>query len=169
MLDLDANQIEVDLAEYAILQVELARIEFELDVEALFNADLHLDRLVDLGLLASVAYNEFLFLGDPIIRPVDNDGDVVAKLDDDAIVAFKLLLDTVELEIVRHIVSEGAGWLQVSHNLEECEVLVLVVSVLNDADELDPDTLMVNALILVQCDLDLALDVFSILKFKYRC
>ena len=143
--------------------MELARIEFELDVKTLFNADLHLDWLVDLGLLASVAHNEFLFLGDPIIRPVDNDGDVVAQLDDNAIVAFKLLLDAVELEIVRHIVSERAGRLQVSHNLQECEVLILVVEVLNDADELDSDTLMVNSLILVLCDLDLALDVFSIL------
>ena len=143
--------------------MELALIEFELDVEALFNADLHLDRLVDFGLLTSVAHDEFLFLGDPIIRPVDNDKDVVAQPDDDSVIALKLLFDAVELEIVRHIVSEGTGRLQVSHNLQEGKVLVLVVEVLDDADELDPDTLMVDALILVQCDLHLTLDIFSVL------
>lgn len=143
--------------------MELALIKFELDVEALFDADLHLDGLVHFGLLARVAHNEFLFFGDPIIRPVDDDEDVVAQLNDNSVIALKLLLYAVELEIMRHIVSERAGRLQVSHNLQEGEVLILVELVLNDADELDSDTLMIDTLILVQCDLHLALNIFSIL------
>lgn len=132
-------------------------------MKALFDADLHLDRLVHFGLLARVANDEFLFLGDPIIRPVDNDEDVVAQLNDDSVVALELLLYAVELEIVRDIVSERTGRLEISHNLQEGEVLILVKLVLNDADELDSNALMVDTLILVQCDLHLAFNVFSIL------
>ena len=86
--------------------MELALIEFELNVEAFFDADLHLNGLVHLWLLACIAHDEFLFLGDSIIRPIDDHEYVVAQLDHNAVVALELLLHAVELKVVRDVVSE---------------------------------------------------------------
>ena len=84
--------------------MELALVEFELDMQTFFNADLHLDRLVHFGLLTRVAYDEFFLLRNPIIRPIDNDEDVVPQLDDDSVIALELLFHAIELEVVRHVV-----------------------------------------------------------------
>lgn len=100
VLDFDSHQVEVDLAENAVLEVEFTLVEFELDVQTLLYADLHFDWLVRLRLLSLIADNKLLLLGDFIIVPVDDHVDVVPQPYHDAVVGLKLLLDSVELEIV---------------------------------------------------------------------
>ena len=75
-----------------------------------------------------------------------------------------MFFHTIELEIVGHIVCQSTWRLEVSHYLKEGRVLVLVELVLNYADELDTNTLMVDALALVQVYCHFALDVFTILQ-----
>jgi len=52
--------------------------------------------------------------------------------------------------------------------LQKGGVLVLVVQILNDADKLDAYAEVVDALVLVERDGDLPLDVFSVLHFWIR-
>ena len=164
MLDFDAHQVEENLAEDAVLEVELGAVELELDVEALFYSDLHLDRFVFGRFGSRVGDNELLLLGDPVIIAVDHHVDVVPQPDYDSIVAFELFLDPVELEIVLNIVCKLPGWLQVSDNLKERAILVLIIEIFNDPDKLDPDAEVVNPFVLVESDGHLSLDVFSVLK-----
>ena len=130
MLDFDSHQVEVDLSEDAVLQVELALVELELNVEAFLDADLHFNRLVGLRLLALVADNELFLLGDFIIVPVDDDVDVVPQPYHDAVVGLELLLNSVELEVVRNILGQCAGRFQVPNDLQKYRILVLVVQIL---------------------------------------
>jgi len=43
VLDFNSHQIEKDLAENAVFQMEFAEIEFEFNVQTLFDAHLHFD------------------------------------------------------------------------------------------------------------------------------
>ena len=60
--------------------------ELKLDVKALFNADLHLDRIVLLGLDSQVLNDEFFFLRDSIIVSIDHHIDEVAQPNDNPVV-----------------------------------------------------------------------------------
>ena len=142
--------------------------ELEFDVEALFNADLHLNRRVLARLLAHVLHDELFLLRDAIIVAIDDDVDEVAQPHHDAVVGFELLFNAIEREVVRHVVSERTGRLQVSHELQEDAVLVFVVEVPYDPDKLDTDTEMVQLLVLVQVDHDLATNILSILHKHIR-
>ena len=62
VLDLDADEQEVDLADDDVVQVVLRLVVLELDVEALLDADLHLDRRVRFRGRLGDLYNKFLFL-----------------------------------------------------------------------------------------------------------
>ena len=42
MFNLNPDQVEIDFAEDAVFQVELALVEFEFNMQALFNANFHL-------------------------------------------------------------------------------------------------------------------------------
>jgi len=143
--------------------VELAAVELELDVEALLDAHLHLDGPVVVGLSPAVRHYELLLLRYAVVVPVDHHVNVVPQPDDDSVVALKLFFDPIELEVILDIVRQSSGWLQVTDDLEERGVLVLVIEVLDDADELDADAQVVDALVLVQSYGYLALDVFAIL------
>ena len=164
VLDLNAHQVEEDLAQDTVFEVELAKVEFKLDVQALLDAHLHLDRPVLIWLRARVSHYELLFLGYPVVVSVDYHVDVVPQPYHDSIVAFILLFNPVELEVVLYIVCQGPRWLKVSDYLEKRGILGFVVKVLDDADELDSDAQVVDALALVEGDGYLPFYVFPILN-----
>ena len=91
--------------------------ELKLDVKALFNADLHLDRIVLLGLDTQVLNDELFFLRDSIIVTIDHHIDKVSQPNDNAVVWLKLFFDTIEREIIGHVVCEWTRWLQVTNKL----------------------------------------------------
>jgi len=163
VFDLNSDEVEEDLAENAVLEVELAAVELELNVEALFDAHLHLDRSVLVWLGARVGHYELFFLRYAVVIAVDHHVDVVPKTDYDPVVAFKLFLDPVELEVILDIVSKGPRRLKVSDDLKESRVLVLVVEVLDDSNEFDSDAQVVNAFVLVEGDGHLTFNVLSVL------
>ena len=80
----------------------LRKLEF--DMQALLDADLHLDGHACRGTLTDVLDNELLFLCDPIVVAVNHHVDKVSKPHNDAIVALKLLLDAIECKIVGHVI-----------------------------------------------------------------
>ena len=107
--------------------------ELKLDVETLFNAHLHFDRVVLLGLLAEVLHDELLLFGNAVVVSVDDHVDEVAKAHHDSIVRLKLLLNAVKLEVIGTVICQAARGLQVTHQLQEDGILILVIEVLNYA------------------------------------
>ena len=108
MFNLNPDQVEIDFAEDAVFQVELTLVEFEFNMQALFNSHLHLDRPVGIRFSARISHNEFLLLCYPVVISVDYHVDVVAQIYHDSIIRLKLLLHSVELEIIRHIIRQRA-------------------------------------------------------------
>ena len=146
MLDFDPDEVEAHFAQDHVLQMVLLLIELKLNVETLLDSDLHLDLLVLFLLLLTVLlsclllarrdilHDEVLLLRHSIVLPVNADIDVVAHTHIDALVSLKLLLDSVECKVVRHVVSERAGRLEVAHELREGRIVRLVELVLDEAD-----------------------------------
>ena len=60
--------------------------EFELYVQALFNANLHLNWVVFFRLRPYVLHDELLLLCNPVVVTIDDYVDIVAESDHDAIV-----------------------------------------------------------------------------------
>ena len=77
MFDLDPNQIEVHLAKYTVLQMELTLVEFEFNVEALFDSYLHLDGSILIWFLTLVRNDKLFLFCYAIVVTVDYDVDVV--------------------------------------------------------------------------------------------
>ena len=101
MLYLYADKVEEHFPKYTVLEGINGAGEFEFDMQAVLNADLHLDGLVLVGrLFDRIIHDELLLLGNAVVISVDDHINVVAKADYYPIIAFKLLLDTVELECV---------------------------------------------------------------------
>ena len=126
MLDLEAHKQEVDAADNDVLEVVFALAIFELNVQAIFNADVHLDAAVHLGRDAVAVHPDVLFADDVGHAAGDGDADKVAQLDVDAVVGFVLLLDVFEVEV------EGLGVLEFAGGgelLVEGEELVVVSAV----------------------------------------
>lgn len=80
--------------------MELAEVEFEFNVQTLLYAHFHLDRSIGIRLCANVCYDELLLLRYSIVIPVDDHVDVIAESNDNPVIALKLFLNSVELEIV---------------------------------------------------------------------
>ena len=100
VLDLDADEQEVDLADDDVVQVVLRLVVLELDVEALLDAHLHLDRVVDLGRRVRLL-NEELLLLDHVARRVmarDRHADKVSQPHVQPVIALVGLLDGGEVE-----------------------------------------------------------------------
>ena len=133
MFDFNSNKIEVHFPKYTIFQMKLAMIELELNVQAFFDAHLHLDGSVGIGFGADVSDDEFLLFCYPIVISIDDNIDVVSQINHYAIVGLKLLLDPVELKIVGDIVCQRAWWLKISDNLQKSRVLILVVEIFDDS------------------------------------
>lgn len=104
MFDFNSDKIKIHFTKYAIFQMELAMIELELDVQAFFDADLHLDGSIGIGFGAYVRDNKFLFFSYPIIISIDHNIDVVSQINHYPIVSLKLFLDPIKLKIVRNII-----------------------------------------------------------------
>lgn len=108
--------------------MEFAEVEFKLDVKAFFDTYFHFDWFVAnlIRFHSDVSHDEFFFLGDSIVIPVDNDIDVIPQPNNDTIVALKLLFNSVELKIILNIVCERAWRLKISHNLKESRILFAI-------------------------------------------
>ena len=89
--------------------------KFKLNVEALLDAHLHLNGWILTRLLPNILHDELLFLRDTIVVAIDHDVDEVAQTDYYTVVRLKLLLDAIERKVIGHVVSQGAGRLEVAH------------------------------------------------------
>ena len=166
MLDFNSDQVEVDLAQDAVLQMELGVVELKFDVEALLDAHLHLDWPICVRLHAHVGDDELLFLRYAVVIAVNHHVYVISQVYHYTIVGLELLFNSVELKIVRHIVCQCPGRLQIPNDLKESRILVLVVQVFNHSYQLYADAQVIYFLVFVQRNGHLTLDVFSILKDK---
>lgn len=101
MLDLEADEEEVDAADDDVLEVVLALAVLELDVEAVLDADVHLDGAVGLGGDAVAVDPEVLLADDVGHAAGDGDADEVPQLHVDAVVRLVLLLHVLEVEVER--------------------------------------------------------------------
>lgn len=99
---------------------------FELDVQAVLDANIHLDGTVDLR-RDTVRVDPDILLTDDIGHTArDSNADVVAKFDIDAVVRLVLLLDVLEVEIKCLRVLKLAGGRKL---LDERQKLVMIASV----------------------------------------
>lgn len=124
--------------------MEFALVELKFYVETFFNSNLHLDGVIFFWFLLSVAHDELLFLGNTIVAAIDDNIDVVTKSDSDSCVALKLFLDSVELEVICRVVVQLTRWLEISHDLKESRVEILILVILDHSDQLYSDSLMIN-------------------------
>lgn len=109
------------------MELRVGKLKF--DVQALLNPYLHFYRRVKRGLFTEILDNELLLFCYFVVAAIDHHVKVVADSHNDSIVGLKLFFDTVELEIVVHIISQAAGRLQVAHELQKGGTLGLVVEV----------------------------------------
>ena len=87
--------------------MEFTTIKFEFNMKALFNAYFHLDWSITIRFSPKIRNNEFFFLGYSIVITIYDDIDVIPESNHYSVVGFKLLLYTIELEIIRHIICKG--------------------------------------------------------------
>ncbi len=144
MLDLEAHEQEVDAADDNVLEVVLALAVLELDVQAVLDADVHLDAAVHLGRDA-VAVDPDVLLADHVGHAARHgDAHVVAQLDVDAVVRLVLLLDVLEVEVEGLRVLQLAGRGQLLHERQE----LVVVAPVKEHFGVPPPIVPMN------CDLD---------------
>jgi len=110
MLDFNSYQIEKDFAQNTIFQVKFALIELKFNMQAFLYSHFHFNGSISVRLLPKIRHDKFLFFRYPIIVSIYDHVNVVAQPNHNSIVALKLLFYSVELEVVRHIVRECAGW-----------------------------------------------------------
>lgn len=103
MLDLDSNQVEEYFAQNTVFQMKFAIIEFKFDMKTLFYADFHFNWSILIGFLTNICNNELFLFGNSIVVSINHNVDIIAKSCHNSIVAFKLLFDPVELEIILNI------------------------------------------------------------------
>lgn len=163
MFDLDPNQVEKYFAQNTVFQVEFAAVEFKFNMETLFNADLHFNGSILIWFLTKVCNYELFLLCNSIVVSVYHDVDIIAQPYYDPIVALKLFFNSIELEIILYAICKRTRRFEISYNLKECRVLILVVQVFYDAYQFYSYTHMINFFALVKLYAYLALNVFSIL------
>lgn len=101
VLDLEADEQEVDAADDDVLEVVLALAVLELDVQAVLDADVHLDAAVHLGRDA-VAVDPHVLLADDVGHaPRHRHPHEVPQLHVDPVVRLVLLLHVLEVEVER--------------------------------------------------------------------
>lgn len=98
MLDLEPHKKEINTANDDVLEVVLGLGVLELDMQAILDADIHLDRAIGLGRHAIRVDPEILLADYVGHAPGDGDADEVAQLHVDAVVGLVLLLDILEVE-----------------------------------------------------------------------
>ena len=126
MLNLQPHQQKVNPPHNHILKMVLALTILELDMQAILNADIHLDAALRLRRHLVGVHPDVLFADDVGHAARDGDAHEVAELDVDPVVGLVLLLDVLEVE------GEGLGVLQVAGGgelLAEGEEFVVVAAV----------------------------------------
>ena len=99
----------------------------KLDVQAVFDADVHLDRAVRLGRDLVRVHPNVLFADHVGHAARDGDAHEVAQLDVDAVVRLVLLLDVLEVEVEGLRVLQFAGRGELLAQGEELVVAAAVV------------------------------------------
>ena len=135
-------------------------------MKALFDTYFHLYRPVIFWLSPSIGHKKFFLLGDFIVVTIDDDIDIVAESAHDPIVRLKLLFYSVKLKIILHIVRQRPWRLQIPHNLQKSAILVFVKQVFYDSDKFNTYSKVVDALVFIKSNADLAFDIFSILNIR---
>lgn len=74
--------------------------KFELDMQALFDPNFHLNLVINLRFVSLIKNNKFFLPCYAIIVPVNHDVDKVPKLHHNSIISLILLFNSIELEIV---------------------------------------------------------------------
>lgn len=146
MANLQADQVKGHFALYAVFQVEFAVSELEFYVQAVFNANFHFDWRILNRLILQVLDEKLLFFCYFCVLTDDCDEHIVADSNHDSIVGLKLLFSFSELKGIAHVVGERAWRLQISDELQESAGLFSVNQILQLADQLDPDALMIKLL-----------------------
>jgi len=126
LANLNPDQIEVDFAMNTVLQVEFAILKFELYVQTIFNAHLHLDGRVLDWLILQILDDKFFLFRHFGILAINRHVDVVANAHHDPIVRLELLLRLLELKWIALIISQSAWGVQVSNELQERRRLLAV-------------------------------------------
>jgi len=162
MFDLEPDEQEIDAPDNNVLEMVLALAVFELDVQTVFDTNIHLDHAVRLR-RHPVAVNPEILLTDHVGHaPAHRDTDEVAQAYIDAGIRLVLLLDILEQE------GECVGVLQLAWRRKlglEGEKLVMYASVvehLDCADELHLDASVFQALSVFRSDCHGAFDRFTI-------
>ena len=81
-------------------------VEFELNMQTLFNTNFHFDHFIFSRLFLNVLNDELLLCSDFIVWSIDDNINVVPQSDYNTLIALKLFFDTIKLEIVIHIISQ---------------------------------------------------------------
>lgn len=170
MLDLDPHKIEVHFALDHVPQVEYVLLILELDMQTLLYPYLELygDWRLRGRQLLEVLDEEDLLLLDLAVVPSDGHLDEVLETALDALVGLIGFLDVLEVEVISHIIAEGAGGFEFSGQVEELEVLGFVVGIFDDADQFDSDAHVFDGLSFLQIYADFAVHVFFVLLVRLK-
>ena len=114
-------------------------------MKAVLNTYLHLDWFINKArFFYRVVYYELLFFSDSIVVAVNNHVNKVAQANNNAIIALKLFLYTIEREGILARICENSSWLKLLSEVNEISGLILVEEVLDDSDELNSDAKMID-------------------------
>ena len=112
VLNLETDEQEVDATDDDVLEVVLALAVLELYVQAVLDADVHLNAAIHLGGDAIAVHPHVLFADDVGHAPCHRHPHKVPQLHVDAIVRLVLLLNVLEVEV------EGLWMLQLARRRE---------------------------------------------------
>ena len=126
VLDFEADEEEVDAADNDVLEVVLALGVLKLDVQAVLNADVHLDAVVRVGRDAVAVDPDVLLANHVGHASRDCHPHEVPQLHINAVVRLVLLLYVLEVEIERLRVLQLARRCELLHQRKEFVVVASV-------------------------------------------
>jgi hypothetical protein len=126
--------------------MELVLLILKLDVQAVLDADLKFDGLRGLVRRLNVVDDKVLLVLDAAVGSVHRDSDEIAEAHAYTLIALVRLLHVLEVEVVGCVFSKSAWWLQLPGQVEELEVLALIEVVLDHADEIYANALVLDRL-----------------------
>merc|ERR1719330_1389208 len=144
VLDLDAHEHEVDLADDHVPHVVVRLVELELDPQHLLDADLHLDGLRGLR-FHDVLHHHVHFLGDGLVEGLQSrDADEVPQAHILATIRFVVFRHVAESPRELFVLEQRPRRLEVLRHGKEVVGLTSVVDHVYLADELDLDALVLE-------------------------
>ena len=147
VLNFDAHQQEVNLADDNIVQVVLGLVVLELNVEAILDAHFHFDAVVDLWHNTRVLHHKVAVLYN--IRRVilrHSHTDEIAQPHVQAVVRLVLFVCVGEVELELLLAGDGARRTQLLHAVQELLAVASVVQNLNNPKQLCLHTNVVHRL-----------------------